>query len=158
MANYNGYDAGYSDASGSSFSRQSADRSFNHSGSANSSRDVEAADFRQVLHNHTYPTQPGQQPRQVKKYATGQNGAGTSSGSYGDLFKGGRRSMMKMAQKKLPFTISEITDCPVERFMEMLHKYMLTDTQLQMIKDIRRRGKNKVQCYCSNKRAYILVN
>ena len=148
MANYNGYDAGYSDASGSStnFGRRSADRSFNHSNQANSSRDMEVADYRQVLHNHSYPMQPGQQPRQVKKYVPSQSSAGTSTGSSGDFFKGGRRSMQKMAEKNLPFTINEIIDCPVERFMEMLHKYTLTESQLQIIKDIRRRGKNKVQC------------
>ena len=105
---------------------------------------MEPADFRQIRHNHTYPTQPGQQPRTVKKYA---NVAATARGRGAESFKrSGMRGMQKMAAKNLPFTANEIVDCPVERFMEMLHKYALTDTQLQMTKDIRRRGKNKVWC------------
>ena len=92
----------------------------------------------------------------MKKYA---NVAATARGRGAESFKrSGMRGMQKMAAKNLPFTANEIVDCPVERFMEMLHKYALTDTQLQMTKDIRRRGKNKVQCgWCRSVRGDLIL-
>ena len=52
----------------------------------------------------------------------------------------------KKAQKlHLPFSVADIIESPVERFNEMLTSRRLTEPQLQLMKDIRRRGKNKVK-------------
>ena len=45
---------------------------------------------------------------------------------------------------QLPFSVADIIHSPVETFNDMLTKYKLSEAQLQLMKDIRRRGKNKV--------------
>ncbi|XP_026187436.1 transcription factor NF-E2 45 kDa subunit [Mastacembelus armatus] len=45
---------------------------------------------------------------------------------------------------KIPFPMDKIINLPVDDFNELLTQYTLTDTQLALIRDIRRRGKNKV--------------
>ena len=54
------------------------------------------------------------------------------------------RDQRRAKMLKIPFSTSEIINSPVEVFNDMLTKYKFTDSQLQLIKDIRRRGKNKV--------------
>lgn len=44
----------------------------------------------------------------------------------------------------LPLTNVEIVELPIEEFNERLAKFELTEAQLALIRDIRRRGKNKV--------------
>lgn len=50
---------------------------------------------------------------------------------------------------KLPISIDDIIYTPVEKFTELLSKHRLTEPQLQLVKDIRRRGKNKVSVFVS---------
>ena len=45
---------------------------------------------------------------------------------------------------KIPFSINQIIDSAVEDFNALLHKYPLSSRQMNLVKDIRRRGKNKV--------------
>ncbi len=45
----------------------------------------------------------------------------------------------------LPMTTDDIINLPMDEFNERLSKYDLTETQLSLIRDIRRRGKNKVR-------------
>lgn len=47
-------------------------------------------------------------------------------------------------QLKLPISISDIINLAIDEYNERLSKYELTDAQLTLIRDIRRRGKNKV--------------
>ncbi|KAF7662733.1 hypothetical protein LDENG_00227150 [Lucifuga dentata] len=53
---------------------------------------------------------------------------------------------------KIPFPINKIINLPVDDFNELLTQYTLTDTQLALIRDIRRRGKNKVAAQNCRKR------
>lgn len=45
---------------------------------------------------------------------------------------------------KIPFPIDKIINLPVDDFNELMTQYTLTDTQMALVRDIRRRGKNKV--------------
>ena len=60
------------------------------------------------------------------------------------------RDEKKAKKLQIPFTVHEIIHSPVERFTEMLAKTKLTEPQLQLMKDIRRRGKNKVRMNSSD--------
>lgn len=51
---------------------------------------------------------------------------------------------------KLPISISDIINLAIDEYNERLSKYELTDAQLTLIRDIRRRGKNKVCLYLKN--------
>lgn len=44
----------------------------------------------------------------------------------------------------VPITVDDIINLPMDEFNERLSKYDLSETQLSLIRDIRRRGKNKV--------------
>ena len=44
----------------------------------------------------------------------------------------------------LPLTTEDIINLPMDEFNERLSKYDLSESQLSLIRDIRRRGKNKV--------------
>lgn len=44
----------------------------------------------------------------------------------------------------IPIPVDDIINLPMDEFNERLSKYDLSETQLSLIRDIRRRGKNKV--------------
>lgn len=45
----------------------------------------------------------------------------------------------------IPITVDDIINLPMDEFNERLSKYDLSESQLTLIRDIRRRGKNKVR-------------
>ncbi|KAK7884279.1 hypothetical protein WMY93_027402 [Mugilogobius chulae] len=53
---------------------------------------------------------------------------------------------------KIPFPMDKIINLPVDDFNELLSQFTLTDTQLALVRDIRRRGKNKVAAQNCRKR------
>lgn len=54
------------------------------------------------------------------------------------------RDEKKAKIHSLPLTTDEIVNLPMDEFNERLSKEDLTEAQLSLIRDIRRRGKNKV--------------
>lgn len=54
--------------------------------------------------------------------------------------------------KQIPMAVQEIINLPMDEFNERLSKYDLSETQLSLIRDIRRRGKNKVAAQNCRKR------
>ncbi|XP_039439779.1 segmentation protein cap'n'collar isoform X1 [Culex pipiens pallens] len=52
----------------------------------------------------------------------------------------------------IPITVQDIINLPMDEFNERLSKYDLSETQLSLIRDIRRRGKNKVAAQNCRKR------
>ncbi|XP_028674087.2 endoplasmic reticulum membrane sensor NFE2L1-like [Erpetoichthys calabaricus] len=60
---------------------------------------------------------------------------------------------------RIPFSVSEIVNMPVEAFLDLVSKYDLTDAQVTLIRDIRRRGKNKVAAQnCRKRKIDIITN
>ncbi|XP_074550470.1 nuclear factor erythroid 2-related factor 2a [Halichoeres trimaculatus] len=53
---------------------------------------------------------------------------------------------------KIPFTVSMIINLPVDDFNELMSKHQLNEAQLALVRDIRRRGKNKVAAQNCRKR------
>ena len=92
------------------------------------------ADMRHVKHNHSYPLQPGQQPKERKV-----------PGKFPDSKVYMPRDEKRIKAMKIPFTMEEIIESSVDHFNEMLTRYKLTEPQMQLMKDVRRRGKNKVR-------------
>ena len=104
------------------------------------------ADMRQVQHNHTYPLQPGQTPKEKKQSAEEKKARAAMS-----------RDEKRAKSLSVPFTVACIINSPVEEFNEMLTKYKLNEAQLQLIRDIRRRGKNKVAAQNCRKRKIDVI-
>ena len=55
------------------------------------------------------------------------------------------RDELKCKELGVPFSVEMITNYPVEEFNSLLRMHRLSEEQLNVIKDIRRRGKNKVR-------------
>ncbi|XP_056263608.1 endoplasmic reticulum membrane sensor NFE2L1-like [Pseudoliparis swirei] len=62
------------------------------------------------------------------------------------------RDERRARSRKIPFSIEGIVDLPVEEFNELLGDYQLSEEQLVLIRDIRRRGKNKIAAQNCRKR------
>jgi hypothetical protein len=60
---------------------------------------------------------------------------------------------------EIKLTLDQIIASPVEEFNEILQTHKFTDQQLQLIRDIRRRGKNKVAAQnCRKRKMDVIVN
>uniref|UniRef100_A0AAY5EJM8 BZIP domain-containing protein n=1 Tax=Electrophorus electricus TaxID=8005 RepID=A0AAY5EJM8_ELEEL len=70
------------------------------------------------------------------------------SGPTGPLSRDERRAL----GLKIPFSMDKIINLPVDDFNELLTQYTLSDAQLTLVRDIRRRGKNKVAAQNCRKR------
>ena len=58
------------------------------------------------------------------------------------------RDQRVVRQMNIPFSISEIINTPMEEFNDLLTSNKFTEEQINLCRDIRRRGKNKVgQCW-----------
>lgn len=55
-------------------------------------------------------------------------------------------------------TVLDIINLPMDEFNERLSKFELSETQLSLIRDIRRRGKNKVAAQNCRKRKLDQIN
>ena len=105
-----------------------------------------AANPRHVAHNHSYPLAPGQQPRERKLTAEEKRATAQMT-----------RDEKKCRAMKVPFSIDDIIHSPVDEFNDMLTKYKLSESQLQLIRDVRRRGKNKVAAQNCRKRKMEVI-
>uniref|UniRef100_A0A8C5M5T6 Nuclear factor, erythroid 2 n=1 Tax=Leptobrachium leishanense TaxID=445787 RepID=A0A8C5M5T6_9ANUR len=62
------------------------------------------------------------------------------------------RDERRAAAMNIPFPTERIVNLPVEDFNDLLSRFTLTEPQLALVKDIRRRGKNKVAAQNCRKR------
>lgn len=62
------------------------------------------------------------------------------------------RDEKKAKELEIPISVCEIINMPIDDFNECLTKYELNEAQLTLIRDIRRRGKNKVAAQNCRKR------
>lgn len=102
-----------------------------------------------VGHNHTYTLPP---PQQVQGGVTprppGSRDKKTKKGDEEHLTRDEKRAR----QLQIPISVQDIINLPMDEFNERLSKYDLSESQLSLIRDIRRRGKNKVAAQNCRKR------
>ncbi|XP_039957973.1 segmentation protein cap'n'collar isoform X2 [Bactrocera tryoni] len=107
-----------------------------------------------VQHNHTYtlPQGTGSMPRpqaRDKKLSTSSSKSSKSINGEEDHLT---RDEKRARAQNIPIAVSDIINLPMDEFNERLSKYDLTENQLSLIRDIRRRGKNKVAAQNCRKR------
>ncbi|XP_019364091.1 PREDICTED: nuclear factor erythroid 2-related factor 3 [Gavialis gangeticus] len=116
--------------------------------------------LQQLLHNHTYNQLPNQltttsehcsllpgKPDEEKSRCHNSTDANLS------------RDECHAKALRIPFSIDEIVSMPVDLFNSMLSTYYLTDSQISLIRDIRRRGKNKVAAQnCRKRKLDVILN
>nr|XP_020640276.1 transcription factor NF-E2 45 kDa subunit [Pogona vitticeps] len=64
----------------------------------------------------------------------------------------GSRDERRALAMKIPFPVDKIINLPVDDFNELVSRFPLSEPQLALIRDIRRRGKNKVAAQNCRKR------
>ncbi|XP_072343670.1 endoplasmic reticulum membrane sensor NFE2L1b isoform X2 [Scyliorhinus torazame] len=106
----------------------------------------------QVNHNHTYNLPPGASDSNQQYYPSPGKKAviKETHSSRMDIHLG--RDERRARVLKIPLSNDKIINSPVDEFNELLSKYQLTDAQLTLIRDIRRRGKNKLAAQNCRKR------
>ncbi|XP_034776494.1 endoplasmic reticulum membrane sensor NFE2L1 isoform X1 [Acipenser ruthenus] len=110
-----------------------------------------------VCHNHTYNQSPNQNvsasPLQHSGFGKLKSIKRNASEDL-DLSRDERRARAL----RIPFSVQEIVNMPVDEFLELLSKYDLTEVQVTLIRDIRRRGKNKVAAQNCRKRKLDVIS
>ncbi|XP_053553386.1 endoplasmic reticulum membrane sensor NFE2L1 [Bombina bombina] len=99
-----------------------------------------------VGHNHTYNMVPEDPDEDQPMLSTG------SRRQMGFLERQAGRDEQRARALKIPFSNDKIINLPVEEFNELLAKYHLSEAQLCLVRDIRRRGKNKMAAQNCRKR------
>lgn len=124
-----------------------------------------------IGHDHTYnqPRSPCSSPSPpVGKMSTKQSRSSTrrhgakpyrySSSSHTSDNKMWSHDERRAQALKVPFSNELIINLPVEEFNDLLASFLLNEEQLTLIKDIRRRGKNKVAAQnCRKRKMDVLV-
>ncbi|XP_064177466.1 endoplasmic reticulum membrane sensor NFE2L1b isoform X1 [Anguilla rostrata] len=113
-----------------------------------------------VGHNHTYNLPPSSSPSRSER-ALSPDGKRINRDAKGQaapllqpdfLDKQSSRDERRARAMKIPFSNDRIINLPVEEFNELLAKHRLSEAQLALIRDIRRRGKNKMAAQNCRKR------
>lgn len=68
------------------------------------------------------------------------------------------RDEKRAREANIPMTYQEIVNLSIDQFNDQLAKFKLSESQLTLIKDIRRRGKNKVAAQSCRKRKMEQIN
>ncbi|XP_004460010.1 nuclear factor erythroid 2-related factor 3 isoform X1 [Dasypus novemcinctus] len=114
--------------------------------------------FQHIFHNHTYHLQtsaPESTSKSLSWPGKSQKMSRYLDGTGRNLSRDERRA--KALQ--IPFSVDEIVRMPVDSFNSMLSRYYLTDLQVSLIRDIRRRGKNKVAAQnCRKRKLDVILN
>ncbi|CAK1592065.1 unnamed protein product [Parnassius mnemosyne] len=107
-----------------------------------------------VRHNHTYSAPlPPAEPRHVTRDKRVRR---LTDGSTSDAGSGGSQHLSRDEKRAkalgIPLEVHDIINLPMDEFNERLSKHDLSEAQLSLIRDIRRRGKNKVAAQNCRKR------
>ncbi|VVC98885.1 unnamed protein product, partial [Leptidea sinapis] len=105
-----------------------------------------------VRHNHTYsaplPPADQRQPIRDKRARRLTESSNPDGGTNHHLTRDEKRAKAL----GIPMEVHDIINLPMDEFNERLSKHDLSETQLSLIRDIRRRGKNKVAAQNCRKR------
>ncbi|XP_054979216.1 nuclear factor erythroid 2-related factor 3 [Sorex araneus] len=114
--------------------------------------------FQHVFHNHTYHLESNALESTSESFSW--PGKSQKMSKYlNDTDRNLSRDERRAKALHIPFSVEEIVRMPVDSFNSMLSRYYLTDLQVSLIRDIRRRGKNKVAAQnCRKRKLDIILN
>ncbi|XP_037692855.1 nuclear factor erythroid 2-related factor 3 [Choloepus didactylus] len=116
-------------------------------------------EFQHILHNHTYHLQSSAMESTSESLSWPEKSKKIRNKGLNDTDRNLSRDEHRAKALHIPFSIDEIVCMPVDSFNNMLSRYYLTDLQVSLIRDIRRRGKNKVAAQnCRKRKLDIILN
>ena len=104
----------------------------------------------QVQHNHTYNMPPETGAHSQRSLSREKRASRSSRSESEESHQ--TRDEKRARALNVPIAVCDIINLPMDEFNERLSKYDLSETQLSLIRDIRRRGKNKVAAQNCRKR------
>uniref|UniRef100_A0A8C3T5U2 Nuclear factor, erythroid 2 like 3 n=1 Tax=Chelydra serpentina TaxID=8475 RepID=A0A8C3T5U2_CHESE len=111
-----------------------------------------------ILHNHTY----NQLPNELASTSEHNSSSGKANEVKGRCLNSTdnlSHDECHVKALRIPFSVDEIVSMPIDAFNDILSKFYLTDTQISLIRDIRRRGKNKVAAHnCRKRKLDVILN
>lgn len=143
--------------------------SMNHSTSSNDTDfNYQPSNTNHIQHNHTYSQQHSQQHPQPQKSSFSNQKSmrqellpGPHKSSRSSAFSHSRgptsRDQKRLREMNVPLSLTQIIDSSVEEFNELVRKYPLPESHLRLVRDIRRRGKNKVAAQNCRKRKLDVI-
>uniref|UniRef100_A0A2K6TZC3 Nuclear factor erythroid 2-related factor 3 n=1 Tax=Saimiri boliviensis boliviensis TaxID=39432 RepID=A0A2K6TZC3_SAIBB len=115
--------------------------------------------FQHVFHNHTYHLKPSAPESTSEPFSWPGKSQKIKSGYLEDADRNLSRDERHAKALHIPFSVDEIVRMPVDSFNSILSRYYLTDLQVSLLRDIRRRGKNKVAAQnCRKRKLDIILN
>ncbi|XP_036183722.1 nuclear factor erythroid 2-related factor 3 isoform X1 [Myotis myotis] len=115
--------------------------------------------FQHIFHNHTYHLQSSVPESTSESFLWPGKSQKIKSRYLNDTDRNLSRDERRAKALHIPFSVDEIVHMPVDSFNSMLSRYYLTDLQVSLIRDIRRRGKNKVAAQnCRKRKLDIILN
>ncbi|XP_012303205.1 nuclear factor erythroid 2-related factor 3 [Aotus nancymaae] len=115
--------------------------------------------FQHVTHNHTYHLKPSAPQSTSEPFSWPGKSQKIRSRYLEDTDRNLSRDERHAKALHIPFSVDEIVRMPVDSFNSMLSRYYLTDLQVSLLRDIRRRGKNKVAAQnCRKRKLDIILN
>ncbi|XP_036309731.1 nuclear factor erythroid 2-related factor 3 isoform X2 [Pipistrellus kuhlii] len=115
--------------------------------------------FQHIFHNHTYHLQSSVPEAISESFSWPGKPQKIKSRYLNDTGRNLSRDERRAQALHIPFSVDEIVHMPVDSFNSMLSRYHLTDLQVSLIRDIRRRGKNKVAAQnCRKRKLDIILN
>ncbi|KAM4874680.1 nuclear factor erythroid 2-related factor 3 [Thomomys bottae] len=119
-------------------------------------------EFQHILHNHTYHLQtsvPEPTSSHISEPFSCCGKSQKKSRYLEDTDRNLSRDERRAKALHIPFSVDDIVQMPVDSFNAMLSRHYLTDLQVSLIRDIRRRGKNKVAAQnCRKRKLDIILN
>ncbi|XP_005519193.1 PREDICTED: nuclear factor erythroid 2-related factor 3 isoform X1 [Pseudopodoces humilis] len=119
------------------------------------------ATLQQFLQNHTYnqlPSQTASTPQHHQQMWMKKSNE-VKDRCHNSTATNRSRDECRAKALRIPFSVDEIASMSVDSFNAMLAKNQLTETQVSLLRDIRRRGKNKVAAQkCRKRKLNAILN
>ncbi|XP_058686832.1 nuclear factor erythroid 2-related factor 3 isoform X2 [Poecile atricapillus] len=119
------------------------------------------ATLQQFLQNHTYnqlPNQTASTPQHHQQMWMKKSNE-VKDRCHNSAATNQSRDECRAKALRIPFSVDEIASMSVDSFNAMLAKNQLTETQVSLLRDIRRRGKNKVAAQkCRKRKLNAILN
>ncbi|OWK64223.1 nuclear factor erythroid 2-related factor 3 [Lonchura striata] len=117
--------------------------------------------LQQFLHNHTYNQLPSQAASTLEHHQQMwmKKSNEVKDRCHNSTATNRSRDECRAKALRIPFSVEEIVSMSVDSFNTMLAQNQLTETQVSLLRDIRRRGKNKVAAQkCRKRKLNAILN